>query len=140
VATLGVTWVMLNPSTADALQDDPTIRRCVSFSKREGFGGLVVCNLFTVRATNPSGLLKMDPDRWWDDRGSADLDGALVEGGPIIVGWGSHKSTKTDVGADAVKALKGLGRGRLQCLGTNKDGSPKHPLYLGSAVPLVGWP
>ena len=49
-------WMMLNPSTADATEDDPTIRRCSGFAKHWGFGGLVVVNLFAFRATNPADL------------------------------------------------------------------------------------
>lgn len=52
-----VLWVMLNPSTADADVDDPAIRRCVAFSKREGAGGLTVTNLFAFRASNPAALV-----------------------------------------------------------------------------------
>ena len=50
-------FVMLNPSTADADNDDPTIRRCIAFAKREGAGGIVVANLFAFRATSPADML-----------------------------------------------------------------------------------
>ncbi|MES2137565.1 MAG: DUF1643 domain-containing protein [Pseudomonadota bacterium] len=52
-----VAFVMLNPSTADAVQDDPTIRRCIGFAKAWGKGGIVVINLFAFRATNPKDML-----------------------------------------------------------------------------------
>jgi hypothetical protein len=65
-------WVMLNPSTADAEVDDPTIRRCMSFAKREGYDGIEVLNLYGLRATKPKHLLDHpDPEgpqnlRHWD--------------------------------------------------------------------------
>ena len=51
-----VLFIMLNPSTADAQQDDPTIRRCMDFAKRWGFGGIEACNLFDWRATDPKAV------------------------------------------------------------------------------------
>lgn len=61
-----VMFIMLNPSTADAYEDDPTIRRCINFAKSWGYGGIVVGNLFAYRATNPKKLILID-----DPSGSA---------------------------------------------------------------------
>jgi hypothetical protein len=82
---------MLNPSTADASQDDPTIRRCIGFARQWGCGRLVVLNLFAFRATDPADLKRAaDPvgpeNRAWFDRTLVD---DLV-GGPVVCGWGVH--------------------------------------------------
>ena len=53
-------WIMLNPSTADATQDDPTIRRCIRFSQSWGYGSLIVVNLFAHRATSPKDLFQAE--------------------------------------------------------------------------------
>lgn len=55
-----IAWVMLNPSTADAMQDDATIRRCISFSKAWGYDSLTVVNLYAYRHHNPKRLLEQD--------------------------------------------------------------------------------
>jgi hypothetical protein len=85
-----VCWVMLNPSTADADQDDPTIRRCISFSNRWGFGRLVVVNLFARRATDPKELLHGgDPVGSAND---ASTLAAALEADRVIAAWGAHGS------------------------------------------------
>lgn len=128
-------FVMLNPSTADHLTDDPTIRRCLGFAEREKCGGLIVVNLYAGRATEPKELLKMDDpvgpenDTW--------LLKALKWPNAIVVGgWGTwdHKAARR---ADFVVA----NRPDILCLGRNGDGSPKHPLYLANDTPLMPlWP
>jgi len=113
-------FIMLNPSTADAEKDDATIRRCISFTKREGRTHLTVVNLFAFRATNPKKLFESD------DPVGPENDKYLIE-----------EIKKHDLGAQPnisgrVKKLitNGiLGRG-IQCLGKTKKGFPRHPLYL----------
>ena len=80
-----MTWIMLNPSTADAFADDPTIRRCVSFARREGCGGIVVTNLFALRATDPRELrLHSDPVGACNDQV---IDAHAC--GTVVVAWGA---------------------------------------------------
>lgn len=123
-----VTFIMLNPSTADAVCDDPTIRRCLSFAHREGGSELRVVNLYALRATNPRDLWAADdPVGEWNDEALA----AGVRGADLVVAaWGAHG--RLDRVAAALRAA-----GSLTCLGINSGGSPKHPLYLPSAARLV---
>lgn len=128
-------WVMLNPSTADADQDDPTIRRCRGFSTAWGCGGLVVVNLFAYRATKPAALNAVrDPcgpdnwatiDRWlW----SPDVDIAVAAWG---ASWEKVDQPRLHVEHMAAR----VGR-HLVCLGRTKAGHPRHPLYVrGDTAP-----
>lgn len=127
-------FVMLNPSTADADQDDPTIRRCVAFAKRLGCTGIEVINLFAWRATSPKELLAIGPER--DPCGSGNqrafLD-ALAHPKMIVCAWGAHG---THLGQDQT-ALGWIDqyndRGApVVALGLTKKGQPRHPLYLPS--------
>lgn len=120
-------FVMLNPSTADADIDDPTIRRCMSFARREGAGGIVVANQFAFRATEPDDLRKAT-DAFGPDNENALREvaaEAAATGMPIVCAWGAHggKSNRHIV------ILQSAGA-RLVCLGKTKDGHPRHPLYV----------
>jgi hypothetical protein len=130
-------WIMLNPSTADGAVDDPTIRRCRTFSKREGCAGMVIVNLFAARATDPGALTHTrDPDGPENDRYlRAHLDPGHSSVTVAIAAWGSHPLTGP-AGRDVVSRADALGR-ELWCLGTTKDGSPRHPLYVRADQPLV---
>lgn len=128
-------FIGLNPSTADASADDPTIRRCRGFAKREGYGGLVMLNLFALRSTDPTGLRRV-PDavgQWNDD--------ALVtrtEGRDIVAAWGA---TLADFVAPRAREVISMLRDRgrvLRCLGTTRFNHPRHPLYVAANAPL-GW-
>ncbi|MGH9962981.1 MAG: DUF1643 domain-containing protein [Pyrinomonadaceae bacterium] len=121
-------FIGLNPSTADEVQDDPTIRRCIGFAKRFGVGALCMTNIFAYRATNPEVMKQQDDpigpenDQWI----SADAKNASV----IVAAWGVH-GTHLDRGAAVVKLLP-----RLSCLGVTSKGHPRHPLYLPSDAAL----
>ncbi len=126
-------FVMLNPSTADAETDDPTIRRCINFAKREGCGGLLVVNLFAFRATKPEDLARQPFPVGGEWR--AHIDAALETDGPIVCGWGSHKGIDGQV-ATFRQIARAAGR-TLHCFIKNKDGEPRHPLYVKADQPLV---
>lgn len=136
-------WVMLNPSTADAALDDPTIRRCTSFAKAAGFGGITVANLFAWRATQPAELLTPD-DPFGSPRNVEVLEALLAEHDTVVAAWGAkfNDIRRKRAGGDhpkTIRAMAGRHGTRLVCLGTTKDGSPKHPLYVGSAQPFTPW-
>jgi len=121
-----VCFVMLNPSKADALQDDPTIRRCINFADNWGFTALSVRNLFPWRATDPDemrayGILTLTGG----DRGNAELQ-ASATADLVIAAWGASPRI---IGRD-VAALNMFGTRPIYCLGTTKNGYPKHPLYI----------
>lgn len=136
------TFVMLNPSTADATQDDPTIRRCIGFAKRMGCGSLLVVNLFARRATNPRDLIPFAGETVEREELAA-WGEALAEGGPLIAAWGASPNwLRRDI--DARSAMfranaQMAGRG-MHALGLTQDGSPRHPLYLKGDAQLVAWP
>jgi len=117
-----VIFVMLNPSTADAKVDDPTIRRCIGYAKRWGFGGLFVVNLYALRATDPRELAEhADP--------VGPLNEVFVRQATkrcdVVVAWGAHPM--------AVQRSKTIDLSRAKsvtCLGVTKSGAPRHPLYV----------
>ncbi|GAC1524629.1 MAG: DUF1643 domain-containing protein [Marmoricola sp.] len=128
-----VTFIGLNPSTADASKDDPTIRRCVRFAQEWGFRRLTMLNLFAYRSTNPAALRRVD-DPVGEENDA--IIGRLCGGsGLTIMAWGAHPLAKARA-PQVVEDL--LGRGvSLAVLGLTKDGAPRHPLYMrASAVPL----
>ncbi len=119
-------WIMLNPSTADATLDDPTIRRVIDFSRRWGHGAADVYNLFALRSPKPVALYN------GCDAVGPDNDAALLtmagEVGPVVVAWGTHGGHK----GRNVAVLRLLVEAGVKplCLGTTKDGHPKHPLFV----------
>ncbi|MFK0288303.1 DUF1643 domain-containing protein [Streptomyces sp. NPDC090499] len=124
-------WVMLNPSTADAFVEDPTIRRCLSFAQREGAGGIVVVNLFALRSTDPRALRHhADPVGRYND---AFIRQAVRTGGRVVAAWGAGGAEHGR--GTAVAASLGAQGVPVACLGTTSTGQPRHPLYVpGSAV------
>lgn len=129
-------FVMLNPSTADAATDDPTIRRCVSFARREGCSGITVVNLYAFRATGPADMLKAG-----DPVGPANdvylvgaINGAADSGSPVIAAWGANGNA---IRARVVVNMAWEAGVELMCLGVTKGGSPRHPLYVRGDTPLV---
>lgn len=118
--------LMLNPSTADALEDDATIRRCTSFARREGAGGLVVVNLFGFRSTDPRALLHHpDPVGRHND---AFVRQATSMASTVVCAWGAAAVAEAR-GREVIRALTAR-RVPLRCLGTTAAGQPRHPLYL----------
>lgn len=133
---------MLNPSVADGSKNDPTVRRLMGFATRshqlgEGpnprrskpYDGIDVVNLYALIATNPQELRTAD-DPYGPGNDKAHMDFCAQHGTSIIVAWGNHAEQ------EAVEKFMHIvhfwiGKENLiSCFGTNKNGSPKHPLYL----------
>lgn len=130
-----VLWVMLNPSTADATADDPTIRRCVGFSKAWGYGALEVVNLFAFRATDPADL-RAEPSAIGPENDQHILD-ALRRPELVVAAWGAEGWQAMRERAKQVGGLLMHAPCKVSMLGATKDGSPRHPLYVrGDAQPL----
>ena len=128
----GLVFVMLNPSTADAAEDDPTIRRCIGFGRRWGYRELTVVNLFAMRATNPAvlrahggvavGARNDDALRWARSAPNTRT---------VVAGWGNH-GMHLDRDLAAMAMLR-----PMMALRTTRLGCPAHPLYLPSASELL---
>jgi hypothetical protein len=128
-----VAFVMLNPSTADAVTDDPTIRRCIRLAQSWGYGSVEVVNLFAYRATQPAVLRRVaDPIGPKNDRY---LLQTRRRARTIIAAWGNHGL----LGGRGRVVLRLLGNeAGWHCLGMTKHGQPRHPLYVRrDAVPLA---
>ncbi len=126
-------FIMLNPSTADASLDDPTIRRCRGFAKSWDCNGIVVANLYALRATNPGELWKhADPVGEENDWHLAAL---IREHETIVCAWGANAKP------DRVDTLRKMFHrmSRPMCLGTTNAGAPRHPLYIRGDQPLIDW-
>lgn len=130
-----VCWIMLNPSTADAEKDDPTIRRVITFSKAWGHDAAIVVNLFPFRSSDPR-----EVQRWAEEKGHWQptswppnmlaISEAADASAFIVCAWGAPTWARFR----AKQVLGGLGQDySLYCLGANADGSPKHPLARGRA-------
>ena len=128
----GLVFVMLNPSTADADNDDPTVRRCMAFGREWGYRELSVVNLFALRATKPEELLRHGSEaigerndevlRWARRRPVTSM---------LVAAWG-NRGTHLNRDAAAMAII-----GPAQALGITKQGCPKHPLYLRRSTQLV---
>lgn len=131
-----VAFVGLNPSTADAEVDDPTIRRCVGFARRWGFSGLLMVNLFAYRATDPDELLKLDRNTAIGPENDDVLRHVHVDARLTVSAWGAHPAAV--VRAQEVEPLLR----KFGVLGVTKSGAPRHPLYMRKTCepldPLTG--
>lgn len=125
-----IAWLMLNPSTADATKNDPTIRRCIEFSKRWGYARLIVVNLFALRSTDPRQLARnTDPVGPEND---FYLKMAFEESREVVCAWGCQQHLTNPLLKERPrKATKLIPKFHpAVCLGFRKDGSPRHPLMV----------
>jgi hypothetical protein len=134
-----VAWIMVNPSTADATEDDATIRKVVGFSERLGAGWAIVGNKFAWRATDVRELkAAQDPKGPEND---AHLRAIIRNAPTVIVAWGPLAKLPPHLRhrwREVAKIAREEGR-TLMCYGTAQDGHPRHPLMLAYDTPLVEW-
>lgn len=125
-----IAFVMLNPSTADASADDPTIRRCLGYATEWGYGSLLVGNLFAARATDPDRLAGLaDPVGPENDEHLLAIHEAARR---TVVAWGARGTLR-----DRWRAVLDMLAGELVALDTTKGGQPVHPLYQpADALPV----
>jgi hypothetical protein len=137
-----VQFIGLNPSTADEVQDDPTVRRCIQFAKDWGYGAMCMTNIFAFRATDPTNMkaevspvaeldlrhLQNENDTW--------LQRISRSAGLIICAWGRHGNHLKR----HERVLDLLSDRKLHCLSVNADGTPAHPLYLPSILKPIPFP
>jgi hypothetical protein len=133
-------FVCFNPSTADAMKDDPTVLRLVGFASRAGCGGFELVNLISQRATNPLHV-QTEPE---PELANDYIRDALGRCARVVVAWGRPGIRKEVVPlaiereAFVVVAAENAGR-TLLCLGKTREGQPRHPLYLKGVTPLEEW-
>lgn len=157
-------FIMLNPSTADADKDDPTIRRCKAFGKLWGYHKVVIVNLYAFRATKPMEMWRaksggidivgedntsaitraiMEAYGWPRIPGDQSLDCDPGTPGAVICAWGaasSHPAALRDYHQARVDFVRRLVGVRAWVLKLNDDGSPCHPLYQPDHTVPTHWP
>ena len=132
-------FIGLNPSTADASEDDPTIRRCVGFAKAFCHSSLIVVNLFAFRATSPADMIAAE-----DPIGPENAHYILetCAGKTVVLAWGSTSLGKRpsirNRPWDVARTLRYAGSALL-CFGQTASGAPKHPLYLPANAARTAW-
>jgi hypothetical protein len=133
-----VLWIMLNPSSAAASVDDRTIRKCQKYARAWGYGGIVVANLFALRATSPVDLIRHpDPIGPDNDRTLRHLVAADPGVDLVVAAWGAQGALHDR--SQAVQQLAADAGRDLHALDLTKDDEPRHPLYLRDSLTPTLW-
>ena len=130
-----VLFIMLNPSTATEIQNDPTVERCERRAKALGYGAFKVCNIFAYRSTDPK-IMRLQKDPIGPENDKIIIKSANWSNN-IICAWGTNGSH-----LNRGKKIEELLRAKnftLTHLGLSKDGHPKHPLYISYSVSPENW-
>lgn len=131
-----VTFIMLNPSTADALEDDPTIRKCAGFAARWRCGAIYVGNLFAFRATKPADMRRVhDPVGVENQKHVLRL---MAQSPMTVCAWGAHGNYQNQ---DKIflSWVSGVLPINIKIFGLTKNGQPQHPLMLPYSTSLIDW-
>lgn len=127
--------MLLNPSTADATRNDPTVRRCIGYAMAWGFGELEVVNIFALRSTDPAGLRAVeDPVGPGNDRA---IRRAVARADLTVAAWGNHGSHLSR--SRRVRQLLSSTTNQVTALAVAQTGEPKHPLYLSASIEPKPW-
>ena len=131
-----ITFIMLNPSTADAEKDDPTIRRCLAFAKEWGYRRLDVVNLFALRATNPKALKAVSYPEAVGPHNDQAIERVMNDSSLVVAAWGAHGALhqRDD---DVIRMV--VPTGKMHYLRFTKGKHPAHPLYLPSTLKPIKW-
>lgn len=123
-------FVMLNPSTADATNDDPTIRRCLGYARAWDCQELLVVNLFAFRATNPTALYAMSKEDAIGHENDRHIAEACNASRIIVCAWGNHGALRGR-SAEVLALIRAQQGAAPMALKINRgSGQPSHPLYL----------
>jgi hypothetical protein len=128
-------FIMLNPSTATEVQNDPTVERCERRARALGFGAFRVTNIFAFRATDPR-VMRAEPDPVGRDNDVAILD-SVAWADVVVCAWGNH-GLHLGRGAEVEALLRQTGAG-LTHLGLTGQGQPRHPLYVSYSRQPEPW-
>lgn len=130
-----INFLMLNPSTATERENDPTVEGCERRAREWGFGGLIVTNLFAIRATDPREMLKyLAPDGPANDHFILE---AAREAAAVVAAWGNHGGNQNR--STRVRDMLREHGIKMDCLFINKSGEPKHPLYVARSIKPTPW-
>lgn len=119
-----VNFILLNPSTANEIVDDPTVKACISFAKRWGYDGLYITNLFAYRTKSPKELKKADSPI--GEENDKYLSKHAKKSDLVVAAWGNHGK----FAGRNLEVLKIIKDTPIHCLGTTKLEEPRHPLYV----------
>lgn len=133
-------WLLLNPSKADQIEDDLTIKKCMEYARRWGCGAIVVVNLYAFRSKDPAKLFTVPNPVGPDNEAAVRAAGAIAgaPGGKVIAGWGGsgagpHYKAVIAQTLGWLRMESGLA---IECLGKTAEGYPRHPSRLAYATPL----
>lgn len=130
-----IVWMMLNPSTADERDPDPTLTRCRNFSAQWGFGSLEIVNVYAFRSAHPK-------DLWTIDDPVGPLNDKIIENAfrradKLMLGWGNNAKSHDVARVCAIMNRVGI---EPFCLKITEQGQPWHPLYLAADTEPIVWP
>lgn len=131
VSKPSITYLMLNPSTATEIDNDPTIERCQRRAHLSGFGSMIIVNLFPFRMTDSTQLYTAENLLGDPSLANQAIINAVKASEITVCGWGAHEFAMARA-KEVISMVEAENQtSRIMCLKRNKDGSPQHPLYIG---------